>query len=90
MRFRKVLSKYDIVKLDKDGRIVEGKNLSVHSLRYTYNTKMETELTGGQPRHFTGHESEEMTRLYSRPHWHKRLLDLKETGLQVPVRKVWD
>jgi len=51
------------------------RRLKVHSLRYTYVTRMETLVSGQALREWTGHRSEQMTDLYSRPH----LLDRLET-----------
>jgi len=59
--------------LRQAGIQTEGRRLMVHSLRYTYNTRMETLLPGGLLRQFMGHRNEEMTALYSRPHMLDRI-----------------
>jgi integrase len=65
----------------------EGRKLTVHSLRYTYNTKMETLLSEERLLQFMGHESRQMTLHYSRPYWQERLLAYQ--GDKENVERFW-
>jgi integrase len=68
--------------LDKLGIDHEKRRLTVHCLRYTYNTRMKTELPGDVLREFLGHRSIEMTDYYDNPILQDRLeaLDLPPFG----------
>jgi integrase len=66
----------------------KGRKLAVHSLRYTYNTKMETLLSEERLLQFMGHESRKMTIHYSRPYWQERLLAFKDD--QKKLEKFWN
>ena len=59
--------------LRRAGINVEGRNLVVHGLRHTYNTKMRELLTGEVLRDFTGHKSIKMTDHYDQPFLEDRL-----------------
>jgi len=60
----------------RNAGIDDGRNLTPHSLRYTYNTRMETKLPGEVLRAIVGHRSEAMTQHYSRPVIAERLKEL--------------
>jgi integrase len=53
--------------LDRLGIDHEKRRLTVHCLRYTYNTRMKTKLPGDVLREFLGHRSVEMTDHYDNP-----------------------
>jgi len=64
--------------LDNLGIDYEKRRLTVHCLRYTYNTRMKTKLPGDVLREFLGHRSVEMTDHYDNPILLERLLALQE------------
>lgn len=74
--------------LARAGIDVEGKRLTVHALRYTFNTRMRPLLSAEVLLAFTGHRSEDMTDLYDRPHLESRLMQL--AGNQELVDKFWE
>jgi integrase len=53
--------------LDRVGIDHETRRLTVHCLRYTYNTRMKTKLPGDVLREFLGHRSVKMTDHYDNP-----------------------
>jgi integrase len=53
--------------LKNAGIKAEGKRYTPHSLRYTYNTRMEDYLPKRMLQEFTGHESDQMTDYYFNP-----------------------
>jgi integrase len=57
------------------------RNLTSHSFRYTYNTKMESMLPGATVRLLMGHDQESMTSHYSNPQLSQRLRELKMQGV---------
>jgi integrase len=56
----------------------EGRVLTPHSLRYTYNTKMRRLIPGERLRLMTGHESEQMTDYYTRVQLEDDFLSLRD------------
>lgn len=89
-RFRAGLKNVGIIEVDERGEVIEEaykRKLSVHSLRYTYNTKMETILSGKMLKQFMGHLTDQMTQHYSRPQWQKRLLEYQDQ--QESVEQFW-
>jgi integrase len=64
--------------LSRAGIIRTGRLITPHSLRYTYNTKMETLLTGDILRAMIGHRDESMTDHYSRPIMLDRVKQLQD------------
>lgn len=73
--------------LEKAGLKTKGRKLGVHSLRYTYNTLLETVLSSKTLLQFMGHTSEQMTRHYSRPYWTQRLAEYQDQ--KVLVERLW-
>jgi len=74
--------------LARAGIDVKGRRLTVHALRYTFNTRMRPLLSAEVLLAFTGHRSEEMTDHYDRPHLESRLLQL--AGNKELVEKFWE
>ena len=74
--------------LARSGIEVEGRRLTVHALRYTFNTLMRSLLSAEVLLAFMGHRSEEMTDLYDRPHLESKLLQL--AGNKELVDKFWE
>jgi integrase len=86
------VSRYDFLNrlrlgISRSGIEVGDRWLTVHSLRYTYNTKMETVLSQEQLLQFMGHESRQMTLHYSRPYWQERLTAYQDS--KEKVEKLW-
>lgn len=52
--------------LNKNGIDTESRNITIHSLRFTYNTLMKQEITGNDLRLMMGHVSEQMTDYYDK------------------------
>jgi integrase len=75
-RFRKTLKRLGI-----SGE----RKLSPHSLRYTYNTKMEMYLGGSVLRQIMGHSTESMTNHYSNPRIDQRIKELES----INVNQFW-
>jgi integrase len=73
--------------MERVGIKPEGRKLKVHSLRYTYNTRMETLLSEERLLQFMGHESRQMTLHYSRPYWQERLVAYE--GDKAKVEQFW-
>jgi integrase len=73
--------------LDNLGIDHEKRRLTVHCLRYTYNTRMKTELPGDVLREFLGHRSVEMTDHYDNPILLERLKAFHDT--RSSVEKFW-
>jgi integrase len=78
-RFRFGLDK---LKIDHETR-----RLTVHCLRYTYNTRMKTELPGEVLREFLGHRSVEMTDHYDNPILLERLKAFQD--MRSAVENFW-
>ena len=57
---------------------VDGRNILVHSLRHTYNTKMRQRLTDTDLRLLTGHKDERMTERYDHAELVDRLKQLQK------------
>lgn len=64
--------------LDRLGIDREKRRLTVHCLRYTYNTRMRMLLSAQVLREFMGHKSEAMTQLYDNPILLERLADFQK------------
>jgi len=60
--------------LDRLGIDYEKRRLTVHCLRYTYNTRMRTLLSAQVLKEFMGHRSDAMTDLYDNPILMERLI----------------
>jgi integrase len=73
--------------LDRLGIDHEKRRLTVHCLRYTYNTRMKTELPGDVLREFLGHRSVEMTDHYDNPILLERLKAFQD--MRFRVEKFW-
>jgi integrase len=73
--------------LDKLGIDHESRRLTVHCLRYTYNTRMKTILSGDVLREFLGHRSAGMTDHYDQPILSERLAF--HQGERPSVEKFW-
>ena len=73
--------------LDKLGIDHEARRLTVHCLRYTYNTRMKMELPGDVLREFLGHRSVEMTDHYDNPIILERLEAFQD--MRSSVEKFW-
>jgi integrase len=58
----------------------QGRVLTPHSLRFTYNTKMRRLISGEHLRLMTGHESEQMTDYYMRTELEEQFLALQENS----------
>jgi integrase len=56
---------------------VNGRDIVVHSLRHTFNTRMRSRLADGVLRELTGHKSEAMTDRYDHPELIDRLKNLQ-------------
>lgn len=67
---------------------MEGRHLTVHGLRYTYNTRMRPLISSEALQEFVGHRSTEMTNLYDRPWLEERLVQLASNTAS--VEKFWD
>jgi integrase len=65
--------------LDRLGIDHETRRLTVHCLRYTYNTRMKTKLPGDVLREFLGHRSVGMTDYYDNPILLERLKAFQNT-----------
>ena len=59
--------------LSRMGIDYKTRRLTVHCLRYTYNTRMKTLLSGQVLREFMGHKKEDMTEHYDKPFLLERL-----------------
>ena len=79
VNFKKGLTK---AKFNKGGR-----NLTVHSLRHTYNTRMERVLPAEILRYIVGHRTPEITAKYVHVTPEERLEELTEKAKN--VEKVW-
>ena len=66
---------------------LEGRILTAHSLRHTYNTRMERVLPGEVLRYMIGHKSEAMTRRYLHKEPEERLVELLEE--RGKIDKAW-
>jgi len=55
-----------------------GRKLTPHALRYTYSTRMKMLLAEQIHQEVIGHRSEEMTKLYDRPHLIERIMQLSD------------
>ncbi len=64
--------------LKQAGIQLNGRRLTPHAMRYTYNTRMKMLLPSQTLREVIGHRSEDMTTLYDRPHLEERLLQLAD------------
>lgn len=64
--------------LKQAGISIEGRRLTPHAMRYTFNTRMNMLLPSQTLREVIGHRSEDMTMLYDRPHLEERLLQLAD------------
>ena len=64
--------------LRKNGIDEKSRNLTVHSLRFTYNTMMKKEISGDDLRLMMGHVSEQMTEYYDKSKALDHLSDLLE------------
>ena len=64
--------------LRQAGINTEGRRLTPHAMRYTYNTRMRMLVDERTLHEFIGHKSEDMTMLYDRPHLEERLLQLAD------------
>ncbi|MDR2247200.1 MAG: site-specific integrase, partial [Treponema sp.] len=73
--------------LDRLGIDREKRRLTVHCLRYTYNTRMKTELPGDVLREFLGHRSVEMTDHYDNPILLERLKAFQD--MRSSVERFW-
>ena len=73
--------------LDRLGIDYEKRRLTVHCLRYTYNTRMRTLLSEQVLREFVGHRSVEMTDHYDRPILLERLAAYQ--GVKPSVEQFW-
>jgi len=73
--------------LDRLGIDYEKRRLTVHCLRYTYNTRMRTLLSEQVLREFVGHRSIEMTDHYDRPILLERLAAYQ--GVKPSVEQFW-
>jgi integrase len=73
--------------LDNLGIDHEKRRLTVHCLRYTYNTRMKTSLPGEVLREFLGHRSIGMTDHYDNPILLERLLALQD--MRSKVEQFW-
>jgi integrase len=56
----------------------DNRRMTVHALRYTYNTRMKALVSEQTLHEFIGHNSSEMTEHYDRPHMEERLLQLAD------------
>ncbi|MDR1302495.1 MAG: site-specific integrase [Treponema sp.] len=65
----------------------QGRVLTPHSLRFTYNTKMRRLISGEHLRLMTGHESEQMTDYYTRIKLEEQFLDLQ--GNSSAINEFW-
>jgi integrase len=66
--------------LARAGIIAGGRRLTVHALRYTYNTRMRPLVSAEVLQEFVGHKSDEMTDHYDRPFLEARLLQLADNS----------
>jgi integrase len=73
--------------LDRLGIDYEKRRLTVHCLRYTYNTRMRTLLSEQVLREFVGHRSVAMTDLYDNPILSERLLAYQ--NVRPSVEQFW-
>jgi integrase len=73
--------------LDRLGIDYEKRRLTVHCLRYTYNTRMRTLLSEQVLREFVGHRSVSMTDHYDRPILIERLAAYQ--GIRPSVEQFW-
>jgi integrase len=73
--------------LDRLGIDYEKRRLTVHCLRYTYNTRMKTKLPGDILREFLGHRSVGMTDHYDNPILFERLLAFQD--MRENVEQFW-
>ena len=64
-----------------------GRRMTVHAMRYTYNTRMRALVSDQALHEFIGHRSDEMTDLYDKPHIRERLLQLSDQ--QSAVERFW-
>jgi integrase len=64
--------------LARAGIDLAGRRITVHGLRYTYNSRMRPLLSAEVLQEFVGHRSDEMTELYDRPQLEARLLQLAD------------
>lgn len=71
-------------KIDMSGN----RHMTVHALRYTYNTRMKALVSEQTLHEFIGHTSSEMTQLYDRPHMEERLLQLADQ--RGAIEKFWE
>jgi integrase len=74
--------------LDRLGIEHEKRRLTVHCLRYTYNTRMKTILSGQVLRDFLGHRSAGMTDHYDNPILLERLKAYQ--GIRPSVEQFWN
>jgi integrase len=73
--------------LTRAGINQEGRILTPHSLRYTYNTKMQMNISGDILREMIGHRDQAMTQHYSRPVIEDRIRQLQ--GHREGVNQFW-
>lgn len=62
--------------LNKNGIDHKGRNITIHSLRFTYNSLMRNEISGDDLRLMVGHTSEKMTEYYDKTKAIEHLDDL--------------
>lgn len=62
--------------LNKNGIDHKGRNITIHSLRFTYNSLMRNEISGDDLRLMVGHTSEKMTEYYDKSKAIEHLDDL--------------
>jgi len=74
--------------LDRMGIDHESRRLTVHCLRYTYNTRMKTKLPRDILREFLGHRSKGMTDHYDNPILLERLLEFQD--VRPNVERFWE
>lgn len=86
--FPQTISKKFHVGLKNSKIQIGGRNLTAHSLRHTYNTRMQGALTGESLRYMIGHKNEAMTKLYLHKGPEERLLELLPE--QKKIDEAWD
>jgi integrase len=76
------------VGLSRAGIQLGDRCLTVHGLRYTYNTRMRPLVSAEVLQGFIGHKSDEMTDHYDRPFLEERLLQLADQSAAVTKHKM--
>ena len=74
--------------LSQTGINLEGRRMTPHAMRYTFNTRMRMLVSEKTLQAVIGHKSENMTSHYDRPHMIERLMQLKDQ--RSAFGKFWD